>query len=178
MESHRYSIFLSILLFSMVSFCTIANAKTEIGTETLDLFKDETQVVTVFNSDWENIGLTDEDIDLMARVVFAESNLEPYDGKVAVASVILNRLKDEDFPNTIEGVINQKWAFTCVSNGTVNRTPDEECYRAVYDALKGYDPTTKATFYYNPKIATCSWMKTVEKNNVSNIGQHVFFTVE
>lgn len=121
--------------------------------------------------------ISDSDVYLMSQVVFAESGAEPYSGKVAVASVILNRLKDPRFPKTIEGIIKQKNAFSCISNGKINVIPNEDSYRAVLDALKGSDPTDKAVFFYNPKTSTSSWMKCISKSNIKNIGQHVFFNV-
>lgn len=145
-------------------------------TET-DLFSQSDEIVEVFNSSVKKVYLTEADINLMAKVVFAESKGEPYTGKVAVASVILNRVTSPNFPNTVEGVITQKNAFSCVINGVINTTPNSDSYNAVKDAIKGLDPTGKALYFYNPKIATCSWMKEIEKCNVTTIGQHVFFNV-
>lgn len=147
-------------------------------TNETDLFLEAAEVVEVFNSSSTKIYLTQFDIDLMAKVVFAESKGEPYNGKVAVASVILNRVTSPNFPNTIEGVIKQKNAFSCVKNGVINVVPNSDSYNAVEAAIKGNDPTGKALYFYNPKIATCSWMKGVEKYNVIKIGQHVFFNVK
>ncbi|MPQ43326.1 cell wall hydrolase [Clostridium tarantellae] len=141
-----------------------------------DLFHESDEIVEVFNSSNCKYNITRKDLDLMAKVVFAESKGEPYDGKVAVASVILNRLIHPNFPNTIQKVITQKNAFSCVVNGNVPVVPDSDSYNAVREALKGNDPSKEALYFYNPKIATCSWMKGVEKLNVTNIGQHVFFT--
>lgn len=143
-----------------------------------DLFLDNNEIVAVFNSSNIKIYLTESDIDLMAKVVFAESRGEPYEGKIAVASVILNRATNPKFPNTIEEVIKQKNAFSCVRNGIINVTPDSDSYNAVNEAIKGSDPTEKALFFYNPKIATCSWMKAIEKENIKIIGQHVFFNIK
>lgn len=143
-----------------------------------DLFLDNNEIVEVFNSSNIRLYLTEADIDLMAKVVFAESNGEPYEGKVAVASVILNRATSPKFPNTVEEVIKQKNAFSCVRNGIINVTPDSDSYNAVKEAIKGGDPTEKALFFYNPKIATCPWMKGAEKENIKNIGQHVFFNIK
>ena len=136
------------------------------------------EIVEVFNSSTKKIYLTESDINLMAKVVFAESKGEPYTGKVAVASVILNRVTSPNFPNTVEGVITQKNAFSCVKNGVITVTPNSDSYNAVNDAIKGLDPTGEALYFYNPKIATCSWMKEIEKCNVKTIGQHVFFNVK
>lgn len=132
----------------------------------------------VFNYKNKKILISDDDIYLMAQVVFAESNAEPYQGKVAVASVILNRLLHPEFPNTVEDVIKQKGAFSCVKNGKLSVTPTEECFDAVYEALEGKDPTGEAVFFYNPRIATSKWMINVKKSNVKPIGNHVFFVVK
>ena len=133
--------------------------------------------VQVFKENNQLLYLTKSDIYLMSQVVYAESKGEPYEGKVAVASVILNRALNTGFPNTIQGVVFQPRAFSCVVDGEINVEPTQECFDAVYDALSGNDPTGDAVFFYNPDIATCSWMKNVEKHNVISIGQHLFFTL-
>ena len=135
----------------------------------------EEKVVQVFNHNDSLIYLTKEDLDLMAKIVYAESKGEPYEGKVAVASVILNRVLSPGFPNSVKEVIFQENAFSCVVNGEINVLPTEECYNAVYDAIEGNDPTNEALFFYNPDIATCSWMQDVEKADSKFIGQHLFF---
>lgn len=119
--------------------------------------------------------ITKCDIDLMAKLVYAESRGEPFNGKVAVASVVLNRVQSSDFPNSINGVIFEPRAFSCVKNNSINANPDQNCYDAVYEAIKGKDPTNEALFFYNPKISTCSWMKAIQKIDSLAIGQHVFF---
>ncbi|GAB6169020.1 cell wall hydrolase [Clostridium carnis] len=132
-------------------------------------------VVEVFNHNDSLIYLTQKDVNLMAQIVYAESKGEPYEGKVAVASVILNRVLSSGFPNTIQEVIFQPNAFSCVVNGQISVEPTQECYNAVYEAIKGNDPTNEALFFYNPAIATCSWMHDVAKADSRSIGQHLFF---
>ncbi|MCY6483447.1 cell wall hydrolase [Clostridium aestuarii] len=173
-------IFVSIItLFALVfSYFYHADARIICDAETKNLYKEETQIVSVFNTKGQNVYLTDSDIHLMAQIVYAESRAEPYEGKVAVASVILNRLRNQKFPNNIEDVIKQKSAFSCVKNGEINVIPDKVSYHAVTDALKGNDPTLNAIFFYNPKIATCKWMKNITKSNIKRIGNHVFFSVK
>ena len=61
-------------------------------------------------------------------------------GKVAVAAVVLNRVKSPSFPNTISGVIYQSGAFDAVADGQINLTPDEDSLRAARDALNGLGP--------------------------------------
>ncbi|SHJ76343.1 N-acetylmuramoyl-L-alanine amidase [Clostridium cavendishii DSM 21758] len=148
-----------------------------VSSEYIDLYGEKDGVVEVFNHSNKSIYLTEDDVHLMAQVVYAESKGEPYEGKVAVASVILNRVVNPKFPNTISGVIMQKNAFSCVKNGVINVEPDTDSYKAVKDAIKGADPSNNALFFYNPKSSTCSWMGQIEKKNKKSIGQHVFFQI-
>lgn len=141
-----------------------------------NLYKEQaTSVEVLSNVVKPDVYVTDDEVYLMAQTVFAESSSEPYKGKVAVASVIINRLKAPGFPKTISGVIKQKDAFSCVKNGTLNVIPDESSYLAVLEALRGDDPTSKAVFFYNPKTATSPWMIKTKKSNVIPIGNHIFF---
>ena len=111
---------------------------------------------------------------LLAKLVYAEARGEPYKGQVAVAAVVLNRVKSASFPNTVSGVIYQRNAFTCVNNGSINNTPDSSCIRAALDALNGWDPTGGCLYYYNPKTATDDWIRTRTVQTV--IGRHSFAT--
>ncbi|MDU4938289.1 MAG: cell wall hydrolase [Clostridium sp.] len=133
------------------------------------------ETVEVFSHGQEKIYITQDDIDLMAKLVYAESRGEPFEGKVAVASVVLNRLLNPGFPNSIKGVIFQTNAFSCVRDRDIKANPDQSCYDAVYEAINGKDPTNEALYFYNPAIATCSWMKQTQKKDTKSIGNHVFF---
>lgn len=170
----KFTICLTFLILLLAAFCTKASAKNPSNADST-LFNQQDEVVQVFNFNNKTIPITQGDIHLMAKVVYAESNCEPFEGKVAVASVILNRLKYPEFPKTVDGVVRQKGAFSCVRNGDINVVPDESSYKAVLQALKGADPTEKAVFFYNPKIATSPWMKNVGKEHIKTIGNHVFF---
>ncbi|MGL4874540.1 MAG: cell wall hydrolase [Clostridium sp.] len=131
--------------------------------------------IEVFNHNGSQLKITKADIDLMAKLVYAESRGEPFQGKVAVASVVLNRVMSQHFPDTIQGVVFQKNAFSCVVNGRLDTQTNESCYDAVYEAIRGKDPTNEALFFYNPSIATCSWMKETSKRDSKVIGNHTFF---
>ena len=93
-------------------------------------------------------------VNLLARVVYGEARGEPYTGQVAVAAVVLNRVKSSKFPNTISGVVYQSGAFDAVSDGQINMTPDETAKKAAQDALNGWDPSYGAIYYFNPNTAT------------------------
>ncbi len=112
------------------------------------------------------------DLDLLAHLVYGEARGESYTGQVAVAAVVLNRVKDSRFPNTISGVIYQKGAFTAVDDGQFYYTPNSTAYQAARDALNGWDPTYGCVYYYNPKTATSSWIYSLK--TVTTIGKHVF----
>lgn len=167
---------LAILFISLFLFIPMTKAK---AAEELDcdLYKEQVEAVQVLNYNDKVFYVTDEDVYLMAQIVYAESRSEPYEGKVAVASVILNRLRSPGFPKSIEGVIKQRDAFSCLVNGEINVIPDKTSYDAALEALKGKDPTNNAVFFYNPRIATSVWMKNIGKSNVIPIGNHVFFAV-
>ena len=117
-------------------------------------------------------GSVSSDLYLLARVVHGEARGEPYLGKVAVAAVVLNRIASPSFPNTIAGVVYQTHAFTAVSDGQINLTPDSESIRAARDAMNGWDPTGGSIYYYNPATATSSWI--FSRKVVLSIGRHNF----
>ncbi len=114
----------------------------------------------------------DGDVYLLARLVNGEARGEPYVGKVAVAAVVLNRVRNAYFPNTISGVIYQSGAFDCVADGQINLTPSSDSLRAARDAMNGWDPTGGCIYYYNPSTATSSWIWSREVR--LSIGAHAF----
>jgi N-acetylmuramoyl-L-alanine amidase len=116
--------------------------------------------------------LSSSEMNLLARCVYSEARGEPYSGQVAVAAVVLNRVRSSSFPNTIAGVIYQKGAFTAVSDGQINLTPNQTAYNAARDALNGWDPTNGCLYYYNPATATSKWIWSLKVE--IKIGRHAF----
>ena len=112
------------------------------------------------------------DVYLLAKIIYAEARGESYTGQVAVGAVVLNRVRSSSFPNSISGVIYQPGAFTAVSDGQINLAPNATCQRAAQDAINGWDPTYGCLYYYNPKVATSSWI--YSRPTVVTIGNHVF----
>lgn len=114
------------------------------------------------------------DTQLIARAVNGEARGEPYEGQVAVAAVILNRVKHSSFPNSISGVIYQPGAFTAVSDGQINVpiAQNSTVYKACQDAMNGWDPTGGAIYYFNPDTATSSWIWS--RQFIKQIGKHRF----
>lgn len=117
-------------------------------------------------------GNSSTDLNLLAHVVYGEARGEPYTGQVAVAAVVLNRVKSSGFPNTVAGVVYQSGAFDCVADGQINLSPNQSAINAARDALNGWDPTYGCLFYYNPRTATSKWM--LSRTVKLNIGDHAF----
>lgn len=111
-------------------------------------------------------------VNLLARIISGEARGESYIGQVAIAAVVLNRVDHSSFPNSISGVIYQPGAFTAVTDGQINVAPSQSCYNAARDALNGWDPTYGAIYYYNPRTATNSWIRS--RPIITTIGKHVF----
>lgn len=117
-------------------------------------------------------GLNSSDISLMAHAVYGEARGEPFVGQVAVAAVILNRLRDPKFPHSVPGIIYQPGAFTCVQDGQINLQPSQNAIKAVREAALGWDPSQGALYYFNPATATSSWIWS--KPRITQIGSHIF----
>jgi N-acetylmuramoyl-L-alanine amidase len=117
-------------------------------------------------------GTANKDANLLAHVIHGEARGEPYTGQVAIAAVILNRVRDSRFPKTIAGVVYQPGAFTAVADGQINLVPDSSSYKAARDALNGWDPTYGCIYYWNPATATSKWIWS--RPIVIRIGKHVF----
>ena len=115
---------------------------------------------------------TSSDLYLLAKTIYAEGRGEPYAGQVAIGAVILNRVRSSSFPNSVSGVVYQKGAFTAVSDGQINLSPDNTAMNAAQDAVNGWDPTGGAIYYYNPAVATSAWI--FSRKTVTVIGKHVF----
>lgn len=116
--------------------------------------------------------LNSSDTNLLARVIYGEARGEPYSGQVAVGAVVLNRVKNSKFPNTVAGVVYQSGAFDAVSDGQINMTPDSTAKKAAQDAINGWDPSYGAIYYFNPSTATNKWIWS--RPLTVTIGKHRF----
>ena len=113
-----------------------------------------------------------QEIETLAHVVYGESRGESYQGQVAVAAVILNRVESNDFPDSVHEVVFQRNAFTAVNDGQYSLQPNDTAYQAVKDAMLGWDPSYGSVYYYNPKLATDQWIFT--RTVTKQIGNHHF----
>lgn len=118
--------------------------------------------------------VTAEEKELLAKLVHAEARGESYEGKVAVATVVLNRVDSSQFPDTITEVIYEKNQFSPVSDGSINLEPSEEAIEAANEAIALQEEGTDATFFYNPDATNDQWIRTLPVIEI--IGNHYFAT--
>ena len=112
------------------------------------------------------------DVMVLAKMINGEARGEPYIGKVAVGAVILNRVEDSKFPDSVYGVCFQNGAFDALKDGQYYLEPNESSIKAAKAAINGWDPTFGSLYYWNPKTATSKWIWS--RTIITQIGQHVF----
>jgi len=118
------------------------------------------------------VGYKSSDVNLLARLVNAEARGEPYVGQIAVAAVVLNRLKDPAFPKSVAGIIYQPGAFSSVSDGQINLPPQASSVRAAREAARGVDPSKGALFFFNPAKTSNRFIWS--RPQLIKIGNHIF----
>ena len=122
-------------------------------------------------------GYSEDDLYWLSRIISAEAKGEPMSGKLAVGTVVLNRVKSRDFPNTIYGVIfdrNGGVQFTPVANGEIYKAPDSDSIEAARRLLDGERTSTEILFFINVNIADSFWI-TENRKYVMTIGNHDFY---
>ncbi|USG68373.1 spore cortex-lytic enzyme [Brevibacillus ruminantium] len=127
------------------------------------------------NQTWtklKKVSVNRNEMQMLAQLVYSEARGEPYIGQVAVAAVVMNRLRSGDFPNTVAGIIYQPLAFTAIDDGQYWLTPGKTAYQAAYDAVRGWDPSDRALYYFNPRTATSQWIWS--RPQIKQIGNHIF----
>ena len=127
-------------------------------------------------TDAENYYNSDE-LYWLSRIIEAEAGGEILEGKIAVGNVVLNRVEDKRYPNTIYGVIfdfKNGIQFTPAYTGTIYNTPSAESIAAAKMCLEGYEIIPDVLFFFNPRIATSNW---ISKNRpfAARIGLHDFY---
>ena len=119
----------------------------------------------------------EDEVYWLSRIIHAESGAEPFDGKVAVGNVVLNRVKSKQYPNTIYGVIFDRrygTQFSPVSYGTIYNTPSAESVIAAKICLEGYTLSEDILFFMNPRLATTNWIAE-NRPYAFTIGRHDFY---
>ncbi len=112
------------------------------------------------------------DVMVLAKMIYGEARGESYVGQVAVGAVILNRVKDKKFPDSVYSVCFQPGAFDAVRDGQYYMEPNQTSINAAKAAINGWDPTYGALYYWNPATATSKWIWS--RTIVTQIGKHVF----
>lgn len=117
------------------------------------------------------------DLYWLSRIISAEARGEPLEGQIAVGNVVLNRARSSEFPNTVKEVIfDTKYGvqFSPVSNGSIYNTPTDSAVMAAKICLEGYTLSDRALYFFNPAIATSSWIKRT-RPYIMTIGNHAFY---
>lgn len=118
-----------------------------------------------FESRYIGLSLSEEDVELLAKIIWLEARGESFEGQQAVAEVVLNRIMSTAFPDTLEEVIYQKGQFTTAKN-VGKAAPTETQYQAIFSALTGPNVLPVDVVFF----AT-----TAENDNVwGTIGGHTF----
>jgi N-acetylmuramoyl-L-alanine amidase len=126
---------------------------------------------------WASEYYNSTDLYWLSRIISAEAKGEPFAGQIAVGNVVLNRVRSSQFPNTVKGVIfDTKYGtqFSPVSSGTIYQAPTASAIRAAKVCLEGYSLSTKMIYFYNPSIATSSWIGRT-RPYIMTIGNHKFY---
>ncbi len=140
------------------------------GPQTIALLKKMTgESVTVGGTP---VGYKNSDVELLARLVQAEAKGEPYKGQVAVAAVVLNRIKSSSFPNSIPDVIYEPRAFSPVADGAIRNSATSSAIKATQEALNGTDPSYGALFFFNPSKTNNAFVWS--RPQIIQIGNHIF----
>ena len=174
MKKVKYTTHIFFISFLIIVYIISLNVNS-LGEEIILSIKNKIfAVVTDESSTSTNIPAGDDMVNLLARLVYAEARGEPYSGQVAVAAVVLNRVKSSSFPNSISGVIYQKGAFNVVDDGQINLSPNSTStvYKAAQEAMNGSDPTNGALYFYNPSKTKSKWLFSLP--TTMTIGKHVF----
>jgi spore germination cell wall hydrolase CwlJ-like protein len=130
-------------------------------------------------SNGRTYSISEEERKLLTRLVHAEAEAESYAGKLAVATVVINRVISGTFPNTVTGVVMGKesgyYQFTPVLDGRINNPPGAEAVKAVDQVLGGYRSfSPKVMWFLNPRKATSGWIIN-NKTFYKSIGNHDFY---
>ena len=110
------------------------------------------------NATWRNISdvtFEEGDLNLLANLIYCEAGGEPYEGKLAVGAVVINRMLSSVYPDTVLGVIYQKKQFSPVGSGRLalaltNNKATPDCYRAAEEAMSGMSNVGNCVYFRTP----------------------------
>lgn len=155
------------------------STKTELlkrnGIAKADQIKEGTKLRVVIPSIFDNEAkpFTDDEYMLLAKITQVEAGYESYEGQLAVANVILNRVKSSKFPNSIKDVIYSGKQFPPAHNGLLDKAkPNASVLRAAKDALNGKNNVKDAVYFFNPKVSKGEFWSSLDV--ITTIGHHSF----
>ena len=160
--------------FGLTTLAAIIELQEDYGIDVSGTINDETRRLL---NDNDGFMYNEEDVYWLSRIVFAESRGESYEGKLAVANTVINRVKSDIYPNSVKDVIfdtNHGIQYQPVANGTIYNTPDAESEMAAKEALEGKNIIGGCMFFFNPKISTSSWIAD-NREFYMTIGNHSFY---
>jgi N-acetylmuramoyl-L-alanine amidase len=167
---------IELVMESLEPITEITTKKTETEEKPVEVEVPPVKEPVVEEPEQPAVSISNQEKDLFARLVEAEAKGEPYEGKVAVATVVLNRVDSPEFPDTVTDVIKEKvgstYAFSPVQNGEIQKPASPEAQQAVDEALTRQDRLNESVYFYNPEIASDNWIRT--RDEVKSIGNHVF----
>lgn len=158
----------------LTSMCKAVNAKVTIRSGYYDAFITSGDPTAV---QWASEYYDSTDLYWLSRIISAEAKGEPLAGQIAVGNVVLNRVQSSQFPNTVKGVVfDTKYGtqFSPVASGTIYNTPTASAIHAAKICLEGYSLSTQIIYFYNPSIATSSWIGRT-RPYIMTIGNHKFY---
>lgn len=122
----------------------------------------------------EVLSLSEESADMLMKIAMAEAGGEDLTGKALVMNVVVNRIRDKEFPDTVEGVIFQPGQFSPISDGRYyDMVPDEDCHKALYMVVNGWDESQGAT-YFRTNVSGETWHSEA-LHKLFTHGNHTFF---
>jgi N-acetylmuramoyl-L-alanine amidase len=116
--------------------------------------------------------VSSNDAYMLAKLISGEARGESFVGQVAVGAVVINRIQNPNFPDSVSGVVFEPGAFDAVNDGQYQKEPTTAAIQAAQSALSGWDPTGGALYYWNPVVATSDWIWS--RSIIARIGNHVF----
>jgi N-acetylmuramoyl-L-alanine amidase len=145
------------------------------GLENKDMIEVGTKLRVVIPSIFDHVAkpFTEADRLLLAKITQVEAGNESYESQLAVANVILNRVKNSQFPDTIRDVVYSGKQFPPAHNGLLNRSvPEANALRAAKDALNGKNNVEDALYFYNPRVTKGAFWSSLTV--IDKVGSHRF----
>lgn len=164
------------LYLPLDALCRIFGVTAEIGVERVDLTTAQARLISG-GEDYYEMNCDPQALYWLPRIGYGEAYEQPLAGIMGVCSVVLNRVADEDFPNTIFEVLydnKHTVQFTPVTTLAMKDKPDEIYCIASYLVLEGYNVVGESTYFVNPAGGANAWFEQ-NLSYVVTYGNHEFY---